>query len=203
VTTRAPASTAKGLQQSEAILEATLKCLGRDGYAATSLQRIADEAGVQKRMIIYYFGSREALFEQAVKRVGDRLLAQVEEAVEGLEDPAEIVSAGFSRIWTAATDDRGLLVAYYGLVAESVTNEALRRTTGYVNEGYRRLIALLVERARERGLRLRWDEESLKVLIIAGVHGLTLELLERGDTPGLRLAIEDFQRWLASLVSAD
>jgi hypothetical protein len=46
------------------------------------------------------------------------------------------------------------------------------------------------------------DEESLTVLIIAGIHGLTLDWLERGDTPSLRRAIGDFQRWL-SAVSSD
>jgi AcrR family transcriptional regulator len=187
------------MRQAEAILEATLRCLGRDGYSATSLQRIAAEAGVQKRMVIYYFGSREGLFEQALQRLGDRLLAQVEAAVEGLDEPGEIVSVGFARVWEALMSDPALLVAYYGLIAESVTNKELRRTTAYVNEGYRRLITRLIERARERGVRLLWEEESLKILIIAGVHGLTLEFLERGESPGLRTAIDDFQQWLASL----
>ncbi len=43
------------------MLEAAIRCLGEDGYAATSLQRVADAAGVQKRMVLYYFESREHL----------------------------------------------------------------------------------------------------------------------------------------------
>ncbi len=50
--------------------------------------------------------------------------------------------------------------------------------------------------ARARGRELAMDQESLTVLIIAGIQGLTLEYLERGETPSLRKAIEDFQRWL-------
>ena len=47
--------TAKGARQVEAILEAAIRCLGRDGYSAVSLARIAAEAGVGKRAVLYYF----------------------------------------------------------------------------------------------------------------------------------------------------
>lgn len=193
--------TARGERQEEAILEATLRCLGRDGYSATSLKRIADEAGIDKRMVIYYFGGREALLERAVTKLGDRLLSQVAEAVAGLEEPTDVVAAGFDRLWTAITGDRALLVAYFGLAAESVTDPRLQATTSHINEGFRSLIARLVSDARGRGRRLRMDEESLTVLIVAGIHGLTLEYIQRGNTPALSRAIEDFQHWLGSVSS--
>lgn len=196
---RAGPVTAKGARQEQAILEATLRCLGRDGYSATSLQRIADEAGVGKRMVLYYFRDREELLERAVVVLGDRLLSQVAEAVAGLEEPAAIVAAGFDRVWSAITGDRALLSAYFGLVAESVTNPELQAATRHVNEGFRALIAQLVADARGRGRRLRMEQESLTVLIVAGIHGLTLEYLQRGETPALSRAIEDFQRWLVEV----
>jgi len=201
VATQGP-PTAKGMRAAEAILEAALRCLARDGYAASSVQRIADEAGVQKRMVHYYFDSREQLFDEIVRRVGDRLLAQVEEAIEGLEEPNDIASAGFERLWSGITSDRGLLVAYFGLAAESVTDPRLRKTIAYINDGYRRLIDRLIADAEGHGRTLRMDRESVTVLIIAGIHGLTLEWLERGDTPALRKAIADYQRWVATLATA-
>lgn len=196
---RAGPVTPKGARQEQAILEATLRCLGRDGYSATSLQRIADEAGVGKRMVLYYFRDREELLERAVMILGDRLLSQVAEAVAGLEEPADIVAAGFDRVWSAITGDRALLSAYFGLVAESVTNPELQAATRHVNEGFRALIAQLVAEGRGRGRRLRMEQESLTVLIVAGIHGLTLEYLQRGETPALSRAIEDFQRWLVEV----
>lgn len=193
--------TAKGARTAEAILEAALRCLAHYGYAASSLQRIADEAGVQKRMVHYYFESREQLFEQVVRRVGDRLLAQVEDAIEGLEEPGEIASVGFERLWSGITNDRGLLIAYFGLSAEAVTDPQLRSTIAYVNDGHRRLIDRLVANAAEHGRTLRLDRESTTVLTLAGIHGLALEWLQRGDSPGLQRAIADFQVWLGTLAS--
>ena len=196
---RSGSITPKGERQEQAILEATLRCLGRDGYAATSLRRIADEAGIHKRMVLYYFRDREQLLERAVVMLGDRLLTQVAEAVEGLEEPADIVAAGFDRFWSAFTGNRGLLVAYLGLTAESVTDPKLQAATRHINEGFRAIIVRLIADARRRGRRLLMDEESLIVLIIAGVHGLTLEYVQRDESPALARAIADFKSWLTTI----
>ena len=85
--------TAKGTRQAEAILDAAVTCLGRDGYSATTLQAVADEAGAQKRMVVYYFGSRQGLIEQVVRRIERELLAQVEAAVEEVVDPQQSLKA--------------------------------------------------------------------------------------------------------------
>jgi len=53
------------------------------GYAATSLQRIADLAGLSKSSVLYHYSSKETLLEAAVSPAIDRMeqmLAQVEAA---------------------------------------------------------------------------------------------------------------------------
>ena len=193
------ALTPKGERSAEAIIDAALRCLARDGYAATSLQRVADEAELGKRTVIYYYGTREGLFDQVVRRVGGRLLDQLEQVTVGEEDPADIVSRGFERVWAAITTDRALLVAWFGLLAESVTNPALADTASYITTRFRGLIARLIDDALQRGRTLHLRRSSLEVLILAGVQGLVLEYLERGETPELSMAIEDFQAWLISV----
>jgi len=191
--------TAKGARQSEAILNGAIRCLAQDGYSASSIARIAQEAGVQKRMVLYYFGSREQLLDVVVRRIGDQLLGQLGDALEGVDEPSEIVLVGFEALWTRLTQDRALLAAYFGLVAESVSDPRLRESVGYINEGYRELISRLSHELAERGYRLTIDLESLTVLIIAGIQGLTLEFLERGDSPALKRAIRVFQGWLSGV----
>jgi AcrR family transcriptional regulator len=182
-------------------MEAAYECLARHGYSGTSMQRIADAAGVNKRMLHYYFETRERLFDQVARRVGDRVLAQVEEAIAGLEEPAEIVSSGFDRLWSEITSDPQLQAVYFGLAAESVTDPTLQRTLSYVNDGYRELIHRLFFDVGKRGYRLRMDEGSMTVLTIAAIQGFTLQFLERGETLELKRAIEDFKRWLISIAA--
>jgi AcrR family transcriptional regulator len=194
-------TTNKGARQVEAILDAALRCLGRDGFAATSMGKIATEAGVSKRLLFHYFTSREQLVDALADAVGTRLVGQVEEATAGLGTPEEVTAAGFERLWSAATGDRGLLIAYFGLVTEAVTDERLQPAAARLKERFRTLIGDLLGAAQAHGMRILIDEEALTTLLLAGVQGLALEWLERGDTPALAAAIADFQRLAAAAVA--
>ncbi len=52
------------------------------GYAATSLQRIAEIAGLSKSSVLYHFASKEALLEAAIAPAIDRMRA-ILQSIEG------------------------------------------------------------------------------------------------------------------------
>ncbi|MGK2937645.1 MAG: TetR/AcrR family transcriptional regulator [Solirubrobacteraceae bacterium] len=185
--------TRKAEQRATAILDAALRCLAHDGFAATSLQRVADEAGLNKRAVIYYYDTREGLFLHVVEHVGGRFITQLENAVLGLEEPSDIVERGFETFWAAITTDRALLVAWFGLQAESITNPALRGAARYISTRFRDLVSRIIDDAIGRGRILLLDRASLEVLILANVQGLILNYLEDGDTPELHTAINTVQ----------
>lgn len=68
----------------EAALEAAaLALLGRDGVlAGLNLQRVADEAGVNRGLVYHYFGSRRSLLRAALARQAARRGREVTEARE-------------------------------------------------------------------------------------------------------------------------
>lgn len=191
--------TSKGARQAQEILDAALVCLGRDGYAATSLARVADEAGVSKRMVLYYFSSREELFDRLAESIGDRLLQQLEEAISGLEDPREVVEAGFEQLWAAFTADRALLIALFGVSIEGVTDTQLGSTVTRFKNRFRALMRRQIAEARSHGRKLIIDEDVAVTIMITGFLGIAMEWLETGDTPALKNTIIAFERMVASL----
>ena len=186
----------KGERRASAILDAAMRCLGRDGYAATSLQRVADEAEISKRTVIYYYGAREQLFDAVVRHVGGQLHDRVAEAVTGLIEPADIISRGFAQIWDGLTTDRTLLVAWLGLRTEAITNPQLAETAAWMGNRFRDLLHTIIDDALARGRTLLIDQAALEVLIFASVQGLVLEYIERGDTSELASAIGVLQQLL-------
>lgn len=181
----------KGERYMNEIIEATLRCLARDGYAATSIQRVADEAGLAKRMVIYYVGSREGLIEQVIAHVGDRILSQAESAAAASHDPEGTIAVWFDHLWNSLVSDPALLIAWYGLVTESVTSPHLRRTTATIIDRTRDVLAGVVDEALARGYVLKGHRESLETFMIATIQGMVLDLLQHGDTPRLRRAVQD------------
>lgn len=71
----------KGEQTRQAVLDAATACFGRDGYRATSVTRVAREAGVGPTVPYTYYPGKEALFLAAVDEDVARLL---ERSVDGL-----------------------------------------------------------------------------------------------------------------------
>ena len=67
-TSRPPARAphARGARTRTAILDAARTLFLRDGYAATTMERIAAEAGVAKRTAHYQYPEKEALFNEIV-----------------------------------------------------------------------------------------------------------------------------------------
>ena len=62
----------------EQILDATERLLGRLGYQKTTMDDIAQEAGVARRSIYLHFDSKEAVALGTIDRIVDRLLERLE-----------------------------------------------------------------------------------------------------------------------------
>jgi AcrR family transcriptional regulator len=81
-------------QRREAILDAALEVFARRGYNGSSIDEIANTAGVSKALIYEHFDSKAELHKALLERNRDELLGRVFEAIEGLESPEERLRAG-------------------------------------------------------------------------------------------------------------
>lgn len=196
-----PHLTAKGDARARLIIEATLRCLATDGYAGASIQRIADEAGIPKRSVLYYYGSRDQLFAHVVPAIVSRFVDQIQEAVAGLDNPPAVVDVAFHTLWDALTRDRGLMIAWFGLQTEAITNPELQPVADAATGRLRGLFAQLITEHQARGGSLRITAATLQTLVLAGIQGLALEWLARGTTPDLESAIAEFQAWVVHVAT--
>jgi AcrR family transcriptional regulator len=188
--------TRKGAKRAEEILEATLRCLARDGYAATSLQSVAEEAGVPKRAIPYYFASRDGLLTHAAEHLIARLVEQILEAVGTLDDADSIIDVGSEAFWAGLTRDRALLVAWLGLQTEAITNAALAPAAASATDQLRQMLDGLIAEHQARGGRLAYPPQTIQVTTLVWVQGLALEWASHGTTPALDDSIAALRDWL-------
>ncbi len=77
-----------GEKRRRSIVEEAIRCFGRDGYKATSLETVAKAVGVRKQTLLYYFPTKEALLEACLAAAGVTVGDAINAALEG-RDSAE------------------------------------------------------------------------------------------------------------------
>ncbi|CAM3323395.1 helix-turn-helix domain-containing protein [Kibdelosporangium persicum] len=76
------------------------------GYAATSMDEIADRVGVSKPMIYEYFGSKEGLLVACIRQVRTELREVTAQAVIGARSPEEALRNGLVSFFRFTDDHR-------------------------------------------------------------------------------------------------
>jgi AcrR family transcriptional regulator len=174
----------------ERILEAALEVMKAEGYAGTTLAKVAARAGESKALVAYHYGSKQGLVAAVARAVAEEITAEVLGQlgeVTGVESVVANTVAGVERVLDG---DVRVGRIYFDLAAVSVVDPEVRRTIAEINEGWR---GVLNERLGEAGLSPA-KARVMTLLVIAGVQGLALERIERGKTADLRKAQELFIR---------
>lgn len=76
------------------LVAAGIRLFGRDGYAATSIEAVAAEAGVTKGAAYHHFGGKSGLFRAVFVRQEQELAASLSEAAAGAPDSWAGLRAG-------------------------------------------------------------------------------------------------------------
>jgi len=84
----------KGKDTRDRIIEAGRNAFGRDGYEATSIATILDEAAVTKGALYHHFASKEELFDVVLDRVTQEIAESVAQRARTGGDPVTSLKAG-------------------------------------------------------------------------------------------------------------
>jgi TetR/AcrR family transcriptional regulator of autoinduction and epiphytic fitness len=139
-----------------AIIDAAAHEFREAGFAATSMDRIADRAGVSKRTVYNHFNTKNALFETILEELWNRTHAATELVYEPtipLEDQLETLAG----LELEVVSDPNFLGLARALMAEAI------RSPGFLQEKWAELsqreagLARWIKAAAEDG-RLRVDD---------------------------------------------
>ena len=107
-------------ERPQEILEAAFVEFSRNGYAMTTLDRVAEHAGVTKGTIYVYFENKEHLFISMVREVTKTALDTVHMMLETHEGTtADLLRAQFSFIYQHIVEDRRRREVLRMLIAEA------------------------------------------------------------------------------------
>jgi AcrR family transcriptional regulator len=160
----------------QALIDATRRCMARDGVEGATVRRICEEAGVSAGLLRHHFGGKDALMAETYAA----MVAELDEATKTLlRQPGLCAHDRLSRAIMvtlkpplAAPDRRRVQIAFWDLVPRNAviaeTHKALYRT-------YRRdLAGVIAEAARDDEVDV--DAPALARAVTALLDGLWLQM---------------------------
>lgn len=111
------------------LLEATARCIARDGLAGLTVAAIASEAGVSRQTVYRYFAGREELALKAIRAAAEGFRAKLASRIHALADPADMVVETLVLGLTEVRSDPVLRAisdssALDGLIATHITKQS-------------------------------------------------------------------------------
>jgi DNA-binding transcriptional regulator YbjK len=170
---------ARGEERRERILRATLAVIGRSGIAAVTHRSVAEEAGVPLGSLTYWFGTKDDLLREALRRFvadeAERLKGIAEQLGTGA-DPATVAGQYATVLEGNAGDEQ---IAQFELYLEAARNPALRDIAA---ESFRAYEEVAVAALRAAGVD---DPERVAPLFVSLADGIGLRRMATGASPPL------------------
>jgi AcrR family transcriptional regulator len=127
------------------IIRSAYRTMARRGSHRMSLQDIADEAGVSKALLLYHFGSKDALLLAAMKWAVERTAARIRGQLESGGSPQDQIAALIDAIFIEPEANREFYLFYLDLIEHAGRvpsfGELSTMLTEIINGLYREVIA--------------------------------------------------------------
>jgi DNA-binding transcriptional regulator YbjK len=134
----------RGERRRQAILEATLALVGREGAGAVTHRKVAEEAGVPLAATTYYFASKDELVREALLYAAESDRATLDPLAAALETAADVgalatILADHVADWLGA--GRAVLVSHWEISLEGARRPELAEISRAWTDGYIKVLA--------------------------------------------------------------
>lgn len=185
-------------QRREQLIEATIDLAIREGLAAASVRRIADEANVSLGVVHYCFSSKEALLNAVAESFAMPIFGPVAGAVEDTAGFERAARRAFQTFWEVTQNAPGRQLLSYELAAWSIRGDGeaarlLYQTYFDVVEGF------LTEGMGLRGTPAL-TTRTIARMVIALTDGVMLSWLVDRDDEATKAVFDAFVAVLLGIV---
>jgi len=128
----------------EAIFDAALKCFNKNGYYKTSMDLIADCAGMTKRGLYYHFKSKDELFINLFNYMNSRFYEQIPTDAASIADPEKCLMMFVKIARTVLSEHTDFLRFSQEFMSIGVRKPKIRKVmTSYYREQVERVSGII------------------------------------------------------------
>jgi len=164
--------------KAQRIVDAMRDSVARRGAAGSTFEHVAREAGVSRGLLHYYFGTKERLLVEVVRRDTELRIARLDEMLGEAETADDVLDVLVSSLTDMIDNDPGYFLLLYELFSAGRRNPDIQREVGQLFEATRSHVAKVFRAKEEEGiLSLRFDAEAVVAYLLAVADGFALQSL--------------------------
>ncbi|MFC5180448.1 TetR/AcrR family transcriptional regulator [Actinomadura harenae] len=162
----------------DAVVESAMEVFWRLGYEATSVQDLVAATGIGRGSLYAAFGSKDGLYEAALKRYAERSGAVMAERLDR-DEPVRVVLRDLLLALVDETVDdperRGCMITN-SAVERLPRDRPASRVVGSSLDGTAEAVTVVLRRARDRGdLRPDADVAAIADFFVTAIQGLRVQ----------------------------
>ena len=191
-TTRSPGRSLEG-EKAQRIIDAMRSSVARRGSAGSTFDHVSREAGVSRGLLHYYFGTKEQLLAETVRRDCELRLERLEGQLSTARTSDDFISLMAQTLHETISEDAEFITLIFELFTLSRRNpeiaaeyeDLIRRTREHVTR-------MLAAAERDGVLRLHEEPEAVAEILFSLGDGIALRMLSepgRDYTATMRAAV--------------
>jgi AcrR family transcriptional regulator len=165
-------------EKARRIVEAMRDSVAEVGIAESTFERVAAKAGVSRGLLHYYFGTKERLLIEVIRRDTAYRIDTLGGALRAATDVDEVIRAMFATFARTVREERGYVYMVSELFVAGRHQPDIQRELGSLYGRARSELAAILRAKHDEGVvRLRFDAESVLTHMFAAGDGAVLQIL--------------------------
>jgi AcrR family transcriptional regulator len=180
-------------EKAKRIVEAMRASVALRGAAGSTFDHVAREAGVSRGLLHYYFGTKEQLLAEVVRRDSEIRLAALAASLGDARTADDFIDALVRSLEQLIERDPGFVVLMYELFTLSRRNEEIAGELALLCSQARTDLAASLKAKQDEGvLRLGGEPDEVSGVLLALADGLAFRFMiepDRDHGPTLAAAV--------------
>ncbi len=169
-------------EKAQRIIDAMRESVAKRGAAGSTFEHVAREAGVSRGLLHYYFGTKERLLVEVVRRDAEIRVARLDDPLGSAETVDDVIDVLLANLTDLIENEPAFFLLLYELFSAGRRNPEIRHEVGQLFDRTRSHVAEVLEaKEREGVLSLRYDAEAIVAYLFAVGDGFALQALSEPD----------------------
>jgi AcrR family transcriptional regulator len=164
--------------KAQRIIDAMRESVAQRGAAGSTFEHVAREAGVSRGLLHYYFGTKERLLVEVVRRDAELRIDRLDQMLGQAKTVDDVLNVLLASLTDMIENEPGFFLLLYELFSAGRRNPDIQREVGQLFERTRSHVAAVLRAKESEGvLNLRHDADAIVSYLFAVGDGFALQAL--------------------------